>query len=202
MPNLPTFNGSTLVDRKIGDAYWVVNEVYKNLPELKNISEGFNDFLTTSGQTLEEITESKEAVLSAEENVTQLADQTENHRDEALEYKNSAAQSAEEAVTSITYDLIEKTGTTYVLQSSDCSVGCVTILELSNDLFTEMTLPTPLSLSVTAGMGFNVVITGEYNGQTLVDGAGVELFGSPAFVESNHCKTVIAVSNTQWRIFG
>ena len=27
-----------------GDAYWVVNEVYKNLAELKQISEGFNEF--------------------------------------------------------------------------------------------------------------------------------------------------------------
>lgn len=37
-------NGSNMVDQRVGDAYWVVNEVYKNLAELKQISEGFNEF--------------------------------------------------------------------------------------------------------------------------------------------------------------
>mgnify|MGYP000305379173 CR=1 FL=1 len=36
--------GSNIVDKRVGDAFWVVNEVYKNLAELKQISEGFNEF--------------------------------------------------------------------------------------------------------------------------------------------------------------
>lgn len=37
-------NGSNMVDQRVGDAYWVVNEVYKNLAYIKQVSESFNKF--------------------------------------------------------------------------------------------------------------------------------------------------------------
>ena len=37
-------NGSNMVDQRVGDAYWVVNEVYKNLAYIKQVSESFNEF--------------------------------------------------------------------------------------------------------------------------------------------------------------
>jgi hypothetical protein len=100
------------------------------------------------------------------------------------------------------YQPLEKTGTTYILESSDVTANSKIILELSNNSFTDFTLPTPTSLNITVGMGFNVVITGTYGGQTLVAGSGATLLGSPAFTDTNHCKTVVAWSATAWRIFG
>ncbi len=37
-------NGSNMVDQRVGDAYWVVNEVYKNLAYIKQVSKSFNEF--------------------------------------------------------------------------------------------------------------------------------------------------------------
>ena len=37
-------DGSNVVDQRVGDAYWIVNEVYKNLAYIKQLSESFNEF--------------------------------------------------------------------------------------------------------------------------------------------------------------
>lgn len=131
--------------------------------------------------------------------------------DESGAAAQAAAQALEDAneytdqsIAEIKYQRLEKTGTTYTLEAVNVTALSTIIIELSNDSFTEMYLPTPESLNVVGNMGFNVVITGDYNGQTLAvaEESGATLLGSPAFTETNQCKTVIAWSSSAWRIFG
>ena len=75
-------NGSNMVDQRVGDAYWVVNEVYKNLAELKQISEGFNEFDVNAAAAIAAKNSAKaDAIQTAADRVQTAADRVQTALD-------------------------------------------------------------------------------------------------------------------------
>lgn len=75
-------NGSNMVDQRVGDAYWVVNEVYKNLAELKQISEGFNEFdVNAAAAIAAKDAAEADAIQTAEDRVQTAADRVQTALD-------------------------------------------------------------------------------------------------------------------------
>lgn len=94
------------------------------------------------------------------------------------------------------------TGTTYTLAASKVTANGRYILELSDNSFTSLTLPTPTSLGVTTNDSVQVRITGTYSAQILVAGSGAAIEGTAAFNAQWHTKTLIAKSSTVWAVVG
>ena len=57
--------GSNIVDKRVGDAFWIVNEVYKNLAELRQISEGFNEFDINAALAIAAKNEARQMILES-----------------------------------------------------------------------------------------------------------------------------------------
>lgn len=58
-------DGSNIVDKRVGNAFWVVNEVYKNLAAMKQLSESFHDFDFQAEAVIASKDEAKAAAVNA-----------------------------------------------------------------------------------------------------------------------------------------
>ena len=109
-PSLNKCNPTNVVDKRIGDAFWIVNEVYKNLAYLKTLSEQLNDLMDVSV-----------SVMAAAEQTELLHDETEDMRDQAAASETAAGVSAVAAQASQVLALASETAASGFSSSANTS---------------------------------------------------------------------------------
>ena len=99
------------------------------------------------------------------------------------------------------YQFVADTGSTYIVPASAVTENGRTIIELSNNSLTSITINTNTGTGKVAGDSVNISITGTYAAQTLV-ASGVTLQGDLAFSYQHHTKTLIYKGSNVWKIVG
>ena len=99
------------------------------------------------------------------------------------------------------YQFVSDAGTTYTVPASAVTANGNTIIELSNNSLTSITINTSTSTGKTAGDSVTIVITGTYAAQLLV-ADGVTLNGTLAFSANAKIKTLIYRGSNTWTVLG
>ena len=94
------------------------------------------------------------------------------------------------------------TGTTYTVPASAVTENGRTIIELSNNSLTDITINTATGTDKVAGDSVNISITGTYAAQKLKAGAGVTLQGDLTFSYQHQTKTLIYKGTNTWKVVG
>ena len=104
----------------------------------------------------------------------------------------------------VRFTFISDTGTTYTVPASSVTAAGKTIIELSNNSLTNITVATTTATGKNVGDSVNISITGTYNAQVLVAGAGVVLEGDLVFYYQYQTKTLILknTSTNTWKVVG
>ena len=93
------------------------------------------------------------------------------------------------------------TGTTYTVPASAVTATGRTIIELSNNSLTSITINTATGTDKVAGDSVNISITGTYAAQELF-GSGVTLEGDLTFSYQYETKTLIYKGSDTWKVVG
>ncbi len=99
------------------------------------------------------------------------------------------------------YQFVSDAGTTYTVLASAVTANGNTIIELSNNSLTSITINAATSTGKTAGDSVTIVITGTYAAQLLV-ADGVTLNGTLAFSAYAKIKTLIYRGSNTWTVLG
>ncbi len=99
------------------------------------------------------------------------------------------------------YQFVSDAGTTYTVPASAITANGNTIIELSNNSLTSITVNTSTATGKTAGDSVTIQITGTYAAQTLV-ADGVTLNGTLAFSATAKLKTLIYKGSNVWQVLG
>ena len=99
------------------------------------------------------------------------------------------------------YQFVSNAGTTYTVPASAVTANGNTIIELSNNSLTDITINTSTATGKTAGDSVTIQITGTYAAQTL-DADGVTLNGTLAFSANAKIKTLIYRGSNTWTVLG
>ena len=99
------------------------------------------------------------------------------------------------------YQFVSDAGTTYTVLASAVTANGNTIIELSNNSLTSITINTSTSTGKTAGDSVTISITGTYAAQLLV-ASGVTLNGTLAFSANAKIKTLIYRGSNVWSVLG
>ena len=99
------------------------------------------------------------------------------------------------------YQFVTDAGTTYTVLASAVTANGNTIIELSNNSLTSITVNTSTATGKTAGDSVTIVITGTYAAQLLV-ADGVTLNGTLAFSANAKIKTLIYRGSNVWTVLG
>lgn len=99
------------------------------------------------------------------------------------------------------YQFVSNAGTTYTVPASAITPNGNTIIELSNNSLTSITINTSTSTGKTAGDSVTIHITGTYAAQLLV-ASGVTLNGTLAFSANAKIKTLIYRGSNTWTVLG
>ena len=99
------------------------------------------------------------------------------------------------------YQFVTDAGTTYTVLASAVTANGNTIIELSNNSLTSITVNTATATGKTAGDSVTIVITGTYAAQLLV-ASGVTLNGTLAFSANAKIKTLIYRGSNTWSVLG
>ncbi len=99
------------------------------------------------------------------------------------------------------YQFVSDAGTTYTVLASAVTANGNTIIELSNNSLTSITINTATATGKTAGDSVTIVITGTYAAQLLV-ADGVTLNGTLAFSDNAKIKTLIYRGSNVWSVLG
>ncbi len=99
------------------------------------------------------------------------------------------------------YQFVSDAGTTYTVPASAVTANGNTIIELSNNSLTSITVNTSTATGKTAGDSVTIHITGTYGAQTLV-ADGVTLNGTLAFSATAKLKTLIYKGSNVWQVLG
>src|SRR5574343_252372 len=89
------------------------------------------------------------------------------------------------------YTFVSDSGSTYTVPASAVTENSRTIIELSNNSLTSITVDTAKGTGKVAGDSVNISITGTYTAQVLAAGAGVTLQGDLTFSYQHQTKTLI-----------
>ncbi len=89
------------------------------------------------------------------------------------------------------YQFVSDSNTTYTVPASAVTENGRTIIELSNNSLTSITINTATGTGKTAGDSVNISITGTYTAQVLDAGAGVTLQGDLTFSYQYETKTLV-----------
>ena len=111
---------------------------------------------------------------------------------------------AETTYTSIAnsrYQFVSGSGTTYTVPASAVTANGNTIINLSNNLLTRITINTLTSTGKTAGDSVTLHITGTYAEQILF-ASGVTLNGTLEFSANAKIKTLIYRGSDVWSVLG
>ena len=93
------------------------------------------------------------------------------------------------------------TGTTYTVPASAVTENGRTIIELSNNSLTSITINTATGTDKVAGDSVNISITGTYAAQALV-ASGVTLQGDLTFSYQYQTKTLVYKGTNTWKVVG
>ena len=99
------------------------------------------------------------------------------------------------------YQFVSNSGTTYTVPASAVTANGNTIITLSNNSLTDITINTATATGKTAGDSVTIVITGTYAAQLLV-ADGVTLNGTLAFSDNAKIKTLIYRGSNTWTVLG
>ncbi len=99
------------------------------------------------------------------------------------------------------YQFVSDAGTTYTVPASAVTANGNTIIELSNNSLTSITVNTATATGKTAGDSVTIHITGTYAAQILV-ASGITLNGTLAFSAYAKIKTLIYRGSNVWTVLG
>ena len=99
------------------------------------------------------------------------------------------------------YQFVTDANTTYTVPASAVTANGNTIIELSNNSLTSITVNTSTATGKTAGDSVTIHITGTYAAQLLV-ADGVTLNGTLAFSDNAKIKTLIYRGSDVWTVLG
>lgn len=99
------------------------------------------------------------------------------------------------------YQFVTDAGTTYTVLASAVTANGNTIIELSNNSLTSITINAATATGKTAGDSVTIHITGTYAAQLLV-ASGVTLNGTLAFSANAKIKTLIYRGSNTWTVLG
>ena len=99
------------------------------------------------------------------------------------------------------YQFVSDAGTTYIVPASAVTANGNTIIELSNNSLTSITINAATATGKTAGDSVTISITGTYAVQVLV-GSGATLGGDLTFSYQYHTKTLIYKGANVWKVVG
>jgi len=99
------------------------------------------------------------------------------------------------------YQFVSGAGTTYTVPASAVTANGNTIIELSNDSLTSITVNAATGTGKVAGDSVTIHITGTYAAQLLV-ASGVTLNGTLAFSANAKIKTLIYRGSNVWTVLG
>ena len=114
----------------------------------------------------------------------------------------STAASTYQSIANSRYQFDSDAGTTYTVPASAVTANGNTIIELSNNSLTNITINTATGTGKTAGDSVNISITGTYTAQVLDAGAGVTLQGDLTFSYQHQTKTLIYKGTNTWKVVG
>jgi len=99
------------------------------------------------------------------------------------------------------YQFVTDANTTYTVPASAVTANGNTIIELSNNSLTSITVNTSTATGKTAGDSVTINITGTYAAQLLV-ASGVTLNGTLEFSANAKIKTLIYRGSNTWTVLG
>jgi len=99
------------------------------------------------------------------------------------------------------YQFVSNSGTTYTVLASAVTANGNTIIELSNNSLTSITINAATATGKTAGDSVTIHITGTYAAQILV-ASGVTLNGTLEFSANAKIKTLIYRGSNVWTVLG
>ena len=99
------------------------------------------------------------------------------------------------------YQFVSDAGTTYTVLASAVTANGNTIITLSNNSLTSITINAATATGKTAGDSVTIHITGTYAAQLLV-ASGVTLNGTLAFSDNAKIKTLIYRGSDVWSVLG
>ena len=101
----------------------------------------------------------------------------------------------------VRFAFVSDSGTTYTVPASAVTAVGRTIIELSNNSLTSITINAATGTGKSVGDSVNICITGAYNAQVLV-GSGATLQGDLTFSYQHHTKTLVYKGSNIWIIVG
>jgi hypothetical protein len=99
------------------------------------------------------------------------------------------------------YQFVSNSGTTYTVLASAVTANGNTIINLSNNSLTSITVNTSTGTGKTSGDSVTLSMTGTYGAQTLV-ADGVTINGTLAFSANAKIKTLIYRGSDVWTVLG
>lgn len=99
------------------------------------------------------------------------------------------------------YQFLSDTGSTYTVPASAVTENGRTIIELSNNSLTSITINAATGTDKVAGDSVNISITGTYSAQALV-ASGVTLQGDLTFSYQHQTKTLVYKGSNTWKVVG
>ena len=113
----------------------------------------------------------------------------------------STAASTYQTIANSRYQFVTDPNTTYTVLASAVTANGNTIIELSNNSLTSITINAATATGKTAGDSVTIQITGTYAAQLLV-ASGVTLNGTLAFSANAKIKTLIYRGGNTWTVLG
>ena len=113
----------------------------------------------------------------------------------------ATAASTYQSIANSRYQFVSNAGTTYTIPASAVTANGNTIIELSNNSLTSITVNTSTATGKTAGDSVTIHITGTYAAQILF-ASGVTLNGTLAFSSTAKIKTLIYRGSNTWTVLG
>jgi len=113
----------------------------------------------------------------------------------------STASTTYQSIANSRYQFVTDPNTTYTVPASAVTANGNTIIELSNNSLTSITVNPSTATGKTAGDSVTIHITGTYAAQLLV-ASGVTLNGTLAFSANAKIKTLIYRGSNTWTVLG
>ena len=114
---------------------------------------------------------------------------------------SSTAASTYLSIANSRYKFVSDPGTTYIVPASAVTANGNTIIELSNNSLTSITINAATATGKTAGDSVNISITGTYTAQVLF-ASGVTLQGDLTFSYQYETKTLVYKGSNVWKVVG
>jgi hypothetical protein len=113
----------------------------------------------------------------------------------------ATAASTYQTIANSRYQFVTDANTTYIVPASAVTENGRTIIELSDNSLTSITINAATGTGKTAGDSVTIHITGTYAAQLLV-ASGVTLNGTLAFSANAKIKTLIYRGSNTWTVLG